>query len=261
MSYFNGKVSPNLTYLFISRTIVYISNGFFSIFLPIFLYITLDHSIVYTLLFYLAGAFLYMVFLPYTTQQIERFNLKRSLYFATLANICFLLTLSMIVPDNMWPLVVLAQLFATAFRLLYWLPYHTAFTKFSDQNNRMREVSVFMATMHITAAISPLIAGVILSITSYQILFLIGMIIYALSMIPLLTLSDVKETYSWSYKQTWGKFFAKKYRPAMIAYVADGAESSVGLVIWPIFIYNLLQGNYIDNWDHYNCHCHYNRIT
>lgn len=245
MPYFNGKVSPDLTYLYISRTIVFFSNGFFTIFLPIFLYITFGYNIIYTLLFYLVGAILYMIPLPYTTKKIEKFNLKGSLYIATIANILFFLTLSVLVPSNIWPMVIIAQLCATTFRLLYWLPYHTAFTKFSDQNNRMREVSVFTATMHVTAAISPLIAGIILSAASYQILFIIGIVIYALSMIPLLTLADVHEKYTWTYAETWKNLCAKKYRPAMIAYCADGAESAVGLVIWPIFIFNLLDGNYM----------------
>jgi len=31
----------------------------------------------------------------------------------------------------------------------------------------------------------------------------------------------------------------------MIAYYADGIESGVGMVIWPIFIYELLNGNFV----------------
>ncbi len=244
MKYFTGKISPDLTYLYISRTIVYFSNGFFAIFLPVFFYITFG-NITDTLIFYLIGAILYMILLPCTTKQIERFNLKKSLYISTIANIFFLLTLSITTAHNIWYMAVIAQIFATIFRLLFWLPYHTAFTKFSDQNNRMREVSFFMATMHIVGAISPFIAGIILSISTYQMLFIVGICIYALSMIPLLTLSDVHETYAWSYVETWKKLFAKKYRPAMIAYFADGAESAVGLVIWPIFVFILLKGDYL----------------
>ncbi len=30
----------------------------------------------------------------------------------------------------------------------------------------------------------------------------------------------------------------------MLAYMADGAESVIGLIIWPIFIYQLLKGSY-----------------
>ncbi|MFA5985783.1 MAG: hypothetical protein WC819_00360 [Parcubacteria group bacterium] len=243
--YFTGKISHDLTYLYISRTIVFFSNGFFAIFVPIFLYEMLGHNIQKVLLFYLIGSFLYLLPLPLTTKYIEKFSLKGSLYIATIADILFLLILGITTPQNIHQTIGIALFFITAFRLLYWLPYHTMFATFSDQNNRMREVSTFMATMHIIGIIAPLIAGVILAYASYQLLFIVGIIVYATSLIPLLSLSNVHEKFSWTYMQTWRNLCAKKYRPAMIAYVADSAESSVGTIIWPIFIFNLLNGDYM----------------
>lgn len=245
LTYFTGKISPDLTYLYISRTIVYFSNGFFAIFVPIFLYEMLGYNIQKVLLFYLIGSFLYLLPLPTTTKYIERFSLKRSLYIATIADILFLLVLSITTTQNIHITIVFALFFITIFRLLYWLPYHTMFVSFSDQNNRMREVSAFMATMHLIGIIAPLIAGLILTHISYSALFLVGIIVYASSMIPLLSLSHVQERFSWTYRQTWRNLCAKKYRPAMIAYIADGAESSVGTIIWPIFIFMILDGNYL----------------
>ena len=93
LTYFTGKISPDLTYLYISRTIVYFSNGFFAIFVPIFLYEMLGYNIQKVLLFYLIGSFLYLLPLPTTTKYIERFSLKRSLYIATIADVLFLLVL------------------------------------------------------------------------------------------------------------------------------------------------------------------------
>lgn len=245
LSYFTGKISHDLTYLYISRTIVYFSNGFFTIFVPIFLYEMLGYNIQKVLLFYLIGSILYLIPLPFTTRYIERFSLKRSLYIATIADIFALLALSITTPGNVYHTIGITLLFVTIFRLLYWLPYHTMFTTFSDQTNRMREVSTFMATMHIVGIIAPLIAGFILAYASYQTLFIAGMVVYATSLIPLLSLSNVHEKFSWTYRQTWKNLCAKKYRPAMIAYIADGAESSVGTIIWPIFIFIILDGNYI----------------
>lgn len=244
-NYFSGKISKDLTYLYISRTITFFSNGFFAIFLPIFLYTTLGNNAQQTLLFYLIGSILCFVIYPLSARHIEKFNLKNALYIATIANILFLLILSVTTSENIHTTILFALFFLTVFRLFYWLPYHTTFTRFSDQSNRMREVSAFQATLHIVGIISPLIAGLIISQTSYQALFIIGICVYALSLIPLLSMSDVYETYSWSYTETWKKLFSKKYRHAMTAHFADGVESSVGMVIWPIFIYTLLDGNFV----------------
>ena len=245
MSYFSGKISQDLTYLYISRSIVYFSNGFFSMFFPIFLYITFEKNFTSIMLFYLIGALICIALYPFSTKHIEKFNLKNSLFIATIANVLFLLTMSVTTTDNVHNMIIVAMFFLTVFRMFYWLPYHTVFTKFSDQENRMREVSAFMATMHIISIISPLIAGLIIAKTSYQTLFITGLCVYACSLIPLISLSDVHERYSWTYIETWKNLFAKKYRPSMIAYFADGIESGVGVVIWPIFVYSILDGDYV----------------
>jgi len=44
--------------------------------------------------------------------------------------------------------------------------------------------------------------------------------------------------------ETWKQFFSRKRRKIVLAYMADGAENVVGIVIWPIFIYQLLNGDY-----------------
>jgi hypothetical protein len=245
MSYFSGKISHDLTYLYISRAIVFFSNGFFEIFFPIFLYTTFGKDLRSTLLFYLAGALLCIVIYPLSTKHIEKFNLKNALFIATIANVFFLLTMSITTEENIHNMILIGLFFLTIFRMFYWLPYHTIFTKLSDQKNRMREVSTFMATMHVISIVTPFIAGVIIAKTSYQTLFITGLCVYACSMIPLLSLSGVHERFSWGYFETFKNLFKKKYRPAMIAYFADGAESGVGLVIWPIFIYSVLNGDFV----------------
>ncbi|PID52148.1 MAG: hypothetical protein CR972_03335 [Candidatus Moraniibacteriota bacterium] len=245
MTYFSGKISQDLTYLYISRAIVYFSNGFFSMFFPIFLYKTFSENLNSVLFFYLIGALLCLILYPLSTKHIEKFNLKNALFIATIANIFFLLTMSITTKENIHNTIIVAIFFLTIFRLFYWLPYHTIFTTFSDQKNRMREVSAFMATMHLIGIITPLIAGIIISKTSYQTLFISGLCVYACSLFPLISLSNVFEKYSWTYFETWKNLCAKKYRPAMIAYFADGIESGIGIVIWPIFVYSILHGDYI----------------
>jgi YQGE family putative transporter len=176
---------------------------------------------------------------------VERYNLKNAIYIAIIANVLFLLILSITTQTNIHLTVYPAILLIVIFRMLYWIPYHTTFATFSDQNNRMREVAIFQATMHTIGIITPLIAGFIITKTSYQTLFIIGIVIYLLSLLPLLTLSDVHENFSWSYIQTWKQLFSKRYRHAIIAHYAEGIDSGVGIVVWPIFIYELLNGNFI----------------
>jgi len=75
-------------------------------------------------------------------------------------------------------------------------------------------------------------------------LFLIAILIFFISLIPFATLPKTKEVFSWSYGQTWKEFFSRRRRRVVLAYFGDGAESVIGVVIWPIFIWELLSGNY-----------------
>ena len=38
--------------------------------------------------------------------------------------------------------------------------------------------------------------------------------------------------------------FTKKYRRINLAFAADGAEGAIAIVVWPLFIYEILNGNY-----------------
>jgi len=57
-------------------------------------------------------------------------------------------------------------------------------------------------------------------------------------------LPQVEEKFSWSYRETWHRLFSKKNKDSFLAYAGSGAESVVGSVVWPIFIWQLLSGNY-----------------
>ena len=100
------------------------------------------------------------------------------------------------------------------------------------------------ATRLIFGIFIPLIAGFVIMRFGFDVLFVIAIILYFVSGIPYLTIPHTRERFSWTWKQTWQEFFSKKRRKINLAYVADGAENIIGVVVWPIFIYQLLNGNY-----------------
>ena len=75
---------------------------------------------------------------------------------------------------------------------------------------------------------------------------LIAIFIYLLALIPFMSLPKTKERFSWGYWETWKEFFSKKRRKVVLAYMGDGAENAVGVIFWPIFIWELLNGNYFE---------------
>ena len=148
--------------------------------------------------------------------------------------------------NNNWALALfLAIGGATLFRLLYWIPYHTDFAKFTDRKARGKEIALLVSVTTLVSIFLPFIAGLIINKFGFSILFLISIIIASISIFPILLLRSVQEKYSYSYFQTFKELFKKKNRKLFWAYSGDGAETMVGAIIWPIFIFQLLKGNYL----------------
>ncbi len=63
---------------------------------------------------------------------------------------------------------------------------------------------------------------------------------------PLIYLPRTHERFSWGYFETWKKFFSRKRRRAVLAFAGNGAEDIIGVVVWPIFIFELLKGNFFE---------------
>ncbi|MCD4694101.1 MFS transporter, partial [bacterium] len=116
----------------------------------------------------------------------------------------------------------------------------------TNRADRGRELSLLESTSTLLAAVMPLIAGWIIWQYSYEVLFLIAIIIFLISLLPLLYLPRTEERFSWGYFQTWKEFFSKKRRRTVLAFMNDGAENSFTIIIWPIFIFKLLEGNYFE---------------
>jgi len=69
-------------------------------------------------------------------------------------------------------------------------------------------------------------------------------IIYLLSLIPLSGLTDVSASFDFSYLKTFKVLFDHKNRNKVYSFIADGSQKIVRVLIWPIFIFLLLNQEY-----------------
>ncbi len=257
MKYFKGKVSRGFLAIFTTRIVLRISTGLLGLFLPIFLYTFFNLKIEYVFLFYFFGYFLYALSVAWACQYLNKIGLRHSLRISVVIGAVYYLLLyfldvrsrvdSFEMGNNIltW-ILILTILVITLHRSLYWVPLNTDMAKFTSKKNRAKQLSLLESATLILGAIMPLVAGWILSFYEYDFLFAIAIIIYLLSLIPLHYLPKTREKYTWSYKKTWQEFFSKKWRSAMLAYIGDGAEAVVGTIVWPVFIWELLDGDYFE---------------
>lgn len=256
----NRLIRKNLTHnfrmIYFSRITLNSATQLMGLFLPIFLYQFLGFSLVRVIIYYLISDLLYANLVAVGCRQImNRLGLKRSLQISILFGAAFYSVFFFInryvlqgdqLIDNhqLWWLLP-AIFFSLFFRLTHWIPFHTSLAKLTEHYIRASQLSFMEATMLSLGAIMPIIAGLSLEYLGYSTLFFLAISIYLIALIPFSQLPQVKEEFSWTYKETWRRLLSKKMRCSVLAYAGDGAESVVGAIIWPIFIWQLLAGNYL----------------
>ena len=253
--FFEKKLTRKFRMIYFSRITINSATQLMGLFLPIFLYQFFGFNLALVIIYYLLLDILYLNFIVLACQKImNKIGIKRSInisiIFGAAYYFIFFIINRYLIDDlfefkliNLWWLfpIILCSLF---FRLTYWIPFHTQIAKFTDKHIRASQLSLMEASMMSLGAIMPIIAGIVLEYLGYSILFLFAMSIYLIAILPLSHLPKITETFTWSYKKTWQKLLSNKNRSSVLAYIGDGAESIIGIVIWPIFIWQLLEGNY-----------------
>jgi MFS family permease len=240
--YLKAELPGSVVALYTNRIIQRIAVGLLGLFLPVFLFQKYQ-SINLVLIFYLFSFGLYLFLAAPGAILASRLTFKKALILSVIGGmlyyICFYLF------DRNLLLFSILALIATNFdRMFYWVPYHSGFAKFTDKKTRGRTIALLSSASSLLSIALPVIAGFIIVQYGFNVLFLIVVLVYTSSMIPFFALPPIAEYYTFSYRQTWKILFHPRDRKILFTYMADGAENIVGAAIWPIFIWQLLKGDY-----------------
>jgi hypothetical protein len=123
------------------------------------------------------------------------------------------------------------------YRALYFVPYALSKELLPGRTNYFREFAV---------AFAPLVAGLALSAGPAALVALPASLaaLLALSILPLLTLPDVREVYSWGYRQTFHELFARSRVRTLLGTLMSGVEGAALLLLWPLLVFMLLNWSY-----------------
>lgn len=245
MKYFDGNIKKGFFRFVAARAVMRIAGAFSGLFIPIFLYGIFNNNFQLVIIFYTALSLIYLLFLP-TSRVLNRFGFKKCLYLSIFVLMVFYLLLYFAEVRNAMIFAPLILLTLVLFRLLYWLPYHTDFTKLTDGKNRGRQFSFLTGTFLSISIFVPIVSGFAADLFGINILFLASIFFLLITSYLISKIDCIYEEYSWSYTETW-KFFMKHIKDRkLLVYVADGVESMAGLYIWPVFIFLILDGSFLD---------------
>ena len=120
----------------------------------------------------------------------------------------------------------------------FWVPYHIDFAKFSDKKQRGKEVGFSKIAASVFSALGPLVGGLILAFFGFHILFIIVVFSLIGAIIPLFLTKEIPQKFHFSLK----KFFHGQKLKEILGFIGYGAETRLGWVVWPLFIFLFILG-------------------
>ncbi len=239
--------NENFLQLFISKRLIHGSaTALMGVFVPIFLYTTAGEDFLSVGLFFLISSILYLIFLVPGTQFMNRFGTRIALVISGIFSTIYFSILYFMDSVNFLTLLIPLLIAITFFRIFHWVPYFIDFTVFTRDGERGRDVGLTYATIAFLGIIGPILAGYIISNSGYNVLFAIAVVLLLLATASYALVPAVDEKFEWGYRETWNNMFAKEYRPMTLASFANGLESSIATIAWPIFLYEILEGNVLE---------------
>lgn len=242
--YFDKEFPEGFLSLYGSSVILMISSGFLGIFLPIFLFNLFGSNIKLVALYYMIASLGYLLVLPLGAIFLNRFGFRNALRLSVLWGALYYVFFYFLTDENVYYLIPMSLVTLVLFRTFYWTPYHVDFAKFTDDSARGRQLSMFNITRDVMTGLVPILSGYIISQFGYSFVFGIAIGLFLASGLFFIDFPRTKEKFSWSYKESWINLFRKENRKFSLAFVSNGAEGVVGTIVWPIFIFQLLDGNY-----------------
>ena len=230
--------------LFVSKRLIQgLAAAMMGMFVPIFIYETTGDHFWAVCLFFLLVSVGYATLLVPGMHITNRIGFSRALALAAVLSVANYGLLLFTTAGNIWWLFFPIAATLTAFRIFHWVPYHVDFTSFTSGASRGRDVSLMFAAVAFMGMLGPILAGYIVSSMGYSALFMMGAVLLAVASVSYLLIPAVNQEFTWTYKETLAHMFAPRFRNVLVGEIANGAETIVTMVAWPVFLYRLLDGN------------------
>lgn len=156
---------------------------------------------------------------------------KHAWILSHLASIASLLCL-LGIESSPW-LLWLSAIFSAWCASLMWIPLHVDFSKVKDASHNGKEQGFMMILQKIGGAAGPLLGGYIAATYGPHLTIMASIVIYALSLIPILSTPEQVQT---KQKIQFRGFPYKKVWRDIVSHAAQGADATVSNSMWPMFL-------------------------
>src|SRR3989338_949547 len=200
------------------------------------------HAFVRTALLYALSQTITCLVTPYAARLL-RLGARRLLMFATLVAASSFVVLGAAFAGFWGGSYIPSALAVFAcglgfYRALYWIPYEIEVEATGvGRRTRLAEVCI---------ALAPLLAGVFIAampLGPVSLLFA-GVTMILLATVPVFYLREVRERFSWGYRETFGQLIEPANRSVVGRTMLEGAAGAALLMFWPLAIFILTGWSY-----------------
>ncbi|OIO41022.1 hypothetical protein AUJ10_01205 [Candidatus Pacearchaeota archaeon CG1_02_31_27] len=227
-------LNRELSEMYVMLTLRSFALSLVGIFIPIYLYqngLTLRFIFLFFALMY--GVFsVVCLIIP---KIIAKIGYKHSMAISFVFLIISLVLLSYLKSDGSYLISGTILGISMAF---FWPAFHLDFVKYSIKKKRAKQISGYMAVSTLATMLGPLIGGIVLSVTNFNILFIITILLLAISLIPLFYSKEENINTDFSYKNFIRNLTLRRYF-SNNSWLVTGTVMGI---IWPLFIFLIVKG-------------------
>lgn len=124
--------------------------------------------------------------------------------------------------------------------VFYWTARHSLFAKYTDENQRGREIGVSSILVSLSSIPSPLIGGLILAFFGIKSLLIVVLFILLLSVIPLILIRE-----NWKEKKLRSKRSIELGFSNIPIFLIHGMDNILVSFVWPVYSFFTILTKYI----------------
>lgn len=219
--------------------------GLFGIFAPIYFFHIYHHRIDWLIISVIVQYVIDLLLSPIAAMAMTRWGIKKSMVVGTILFALYLLLMASQSWFSFWTFVIGTMIVGCLYHVLYWLPYHMEFVLVTPGKKRGEIIGAMSAMASLIGVVTPIVGGFIIASSGYATVMFLAFLCIALALPSLYWVKAAQERFVFSFTQTWRVLFSKPYRSFLAVYMAEGAETIVGLLFWPLFLYDMSRGDYV----------------
>lgn len=233
VSFLPHHVARPIREIYISMIISRLATGMIMVFEPIFLY-SLGLSIPLILLFFLHGQLWYFFSAPLAGKLILRWGYRVIIPLSTLFLIIYLGAL-VGMEWSLW-LGILAGIAQGLRKSFYFVAMHYNFAAYGDSDEEGRQVGLRQAIEVLVAALGPFLGGLILTISSFNMLFLFTAVLLLVSNVPFIqSVQHIQSEAQITFKKVFQLWKNRDEKPYLWSSLGYG-EIVVSMTLWPLYL-------------------------